>query len=93
MTKKKLSSLCLLAFALGLFITQPSAWACSYWNEPWACLTDSSSGDETGGGTTSGTTGSTTGGASGSVPVPGTFALLAGGLAGLAWLRSKRSQD
>ncbi|MGQ0694669.1 MAG: PEP-CTERM sorting domain-containing protein [Nitrospiraceae bacterium] len=28
-----------------------------------------------------------------SVPIPGTLLLLAGGIAGVAWLRARRSQD
>jgi hypothetical protein len=28
-----------------------------------------------------------------SVPIPGTLLLLAGGMAGVAWLRARRSQD
>lgn len=83
MTLRKLLSLCLLAGALGLVSIQPAT-AC--W-DPFG----RSGGCETGGGTSGGGTGGSTGGASGSVPIPGTFALLAGGLAGLAWVRSRRS--
>lgn len=77
----KLVCLCVLTLALGSFIPQPAAGG---WGDYWGTDTTTS---------TTSSTASTTGGSGGAVPLPGTFLLFAGGMAGLAWWRARRSQD
>jgi hypothetical protein len=75
----RLACLCVLTLALGSFIPQPAA---AGWGDLFGTTKTS---------TTSTT--SSTDGAGGAVPIPGTLLLFAGGMAGLAWWRARRSQD
>jgi len=78
----RLACFCVLTLALGSLIPQPAA---AGWGDLFGTTETSTTN------TTSSIT-SSTGGAGGAVPIPGTFLLLAGGMAGLAWWRARRSK-